>query len=128
MPNRRKRKKIEILQDNPMMSDDKRMFCRFVLGNVPVRSKDLKMGEKQDGICKDIGGGGAGIECKEEIKPKTPLEMWVDLPDGFEPMHLLGKVVWSRVLGPSWRMGIAFERPRLMSLARVMKLETAKNA
>lgn len=120
-----KRRELEILRSescNSRSDEDNRVFCRFALNDVPVRFKDLKVGEKGGGVCKDIGGGGIGAEFGREIKPRTPLEMWVDLPDGFEPLHLLGKVVWSNLLGASCRVGVAFDRPRLMSLSRILKL------
>lgn len=108
--------------------EDNRVFCRFALGDVPVRFKDLKIGEKGSVVCKDISGGGAGIESAREIKPRTPLEMWFDLPDGFEPMHFVGKVAWSHLLGATWKLGIAFDKPRLMSMARILKWETSASA
>ena len=125
---RAKRRRLEIVPNEHPAKDDKRTFCRFVLPDVPLRFKDLKAGGKTQGICKDIGGGGAGIECAEEIKPKTPLELWFDLPDGFEPLHLLGKAAWSKAQGGVWRMGVAFDRQKLMDLARVLKTEALGNA
>ena len=125
-----KRKKLEILQSKSCDSSsdaDNRIFCRFALNDVSVRFKDLKIGEKGDGICKDISGGGISAEFTREVKPRTPLEIWVDLPDGFEPLHLLGKVVWSNLLGASCHVGVTFDKPRLMSLSRILKLETSDN-
>jgi hypothetical protein len=119
-----KRNRLEVLQDSSFGGEDNRVFCRFALNNMPVRFKDLKVGEKGSGVCKDISGGGMGADVSRELRPKTPLEMWVDLPDGFEPLHMLGKVVWSNLLGANWRVGIAFDRPKLMSLARILKFET----
>ncbi|MDD5020004.1 MAG: PilZ domain-containing protein [Candidatus Omnitrophica bacterium] len=116
-----KRNDLEIVPHDASESDDKRTFCRFFVEDVSVRFKDLRVGAKGEGVCKDIGGGGAGFDCVREIRPKTPLEMWFDFPDGFEPMHLLGRVVWSKAQGPLWRTGIAFDRQRLMSMARILK-------
>ena len=122
-----KRGRLDVLQNHSQITEDKRLFCRFALNDVPVRLKDLKIGEKGSAVCKDIGGGGASVECAQELKVRTPLEMWFDLADGFEPMHLLGKVVWTRLLNASWRVGVAFDKPRLMSLARILRLETVEN-
>jgi len=119
-----KRRELEILHGNPSSDNDNRIFCRFALHDMPVRFKDLKVGEKGSGVCKDISGGGISAEFGREVKPRTPLEMWVDLPDGFEPLHLLGKVVWSDLLVSSCRVGIAFDRPRLMGLSRILKFGT----
>ena len=128
-----KRIQLELVGTNDVPAkEDNRVFCRFALSNVPVRFKDLKIGEKGDAVCKDISGGGAGIAYSRELKPRTPLEMWFDLPDGFEPLHLLGKVVWSQQLQANrtfgqqgWNLGISFDRPKLVGLSRILKLEPA---
>ncbi len=125
---KKKRSELQILANDAPSQDDGRVFCRFALERVPVRFKDLKIGEKGSAICKDISGGGAGIESAREIRPRTPLEMWFDLPDGYEPLHLLGKVAWSYQTGPAWRLGISFDRPKLMGLSRILKLEVPDNA
>lgn len=122
-----KRSEFHILKNNVSAKEDKRVFCRFALDGVPVRFKDLKIGEKGSTVCKDISGGGACVESAQGIKPHTPLELWFDLPDGFEPMHLLGKVAWSHQLIAGWRMGLSFDRPKLMSLSRILKMETSDN-
>ncbi len=118
-----KRGSPRILYGSVPGEDDKRVFCRFVMPDVPVRFKDLKVGERGEGTCSDMGGGGAGLVCRREVKVKTPLEMWFDLPDGFEPLHLLGRVAWIRQEGEGWRTGINFDRQRLMSMARILRLE-----
>ncbi|HAJ57097.1 MAG TPA: hypothetical protein DCL35_04935 [Candidatus Omnitrophica bacterium] len=120
---RTKRYKFEILKSDAQAKEDGRVFCRFALDSVPMRFKDLKIGEKGSAVALDIGGGGAGIESARELKPRTPLELWFDLPDGYEPMHLLGKVVWSQLSGAAWKVGVSFDRPRLMSLSRILKVE-----
>ena len=116
-----KRTNLEIVRD-VAFKNDKRTFSRFSVGDVSMRFKDLKTGEKGSAVCHDISGGGAGIESFQEIRPRTPLELWLDLPDGFEPLHLLGKVAWSKALGASCLLGIEFERARLMSMSRILKL------
>jgi len=118
-----RRTDIQVQKSGPPQKEDLRVFSRFAINDVPVRFKDLKIGEKGSAVCKDLSGGGAGIQAQSEVRPRTPLEMWFDLPDGYEPMHLLGKVVWSSQQGSSWRLGIAFDRPRLMSMSRILKYE-----
>ncbi len=120
---RTKRLKLNVLKGQEQTGEDKRIFCRFSLDKVPVRFKDLKIGEKGDAVACDISGAGAGIESARELKPRTPLELWFDLPDGFEPMHMLGKVVWSNLLGTTWKVGVSFDRPRLMSISRILTLD-----
>jgi hypothetical protein len=118
-----KRSPVRMVSENFPANDERRVFDRFTMKGVSMRYKDLKVGERGAGECEDFSGGGARINFCSEIKHATPLEMWFDLSDGHEPMHLLGKVAWSRQEGEVWRTGIAFERQRLMSMARVMKWE-----
>jgi hypothetical protein len=119
-----KRKKTRPMSEAPIPEHERRVFCRFGLRDVPVRFKNLKAGERGQGSCNNISGSGAGLSYGRELRPRTPLEMWFDLPDGFEPMHALGRVAWSRVEGEQWRLGVMFDRQRLISLARILKLDT----
>jgi len=120
-----KRNELEIVPGGLPGPDDKRTFCRFLVKRVPVHFKDLKIGTRGEGACKDISGGGTCMDTVRELRLKTPLELWLDFPDGFEPMHLLGRVVWSKADGPLWRTGVAFDRQRLMSMARILKATQA---
>lgn len=118
-----KRKQLEIFPESGPATEDRRLFSRLALEDASLLFKDLMIGEKGNAICKDISGSGMGIESSREIKTKTPLELWLDLPDGYEPLHVFGKVVWSSVSSKSWRTGIVFDRPRLMGLSRILRFE-----
>ena len=104
-------------------AEDKRIFCRFVLPDIPLRFKDLKVGDRGTARVKNISGSGLGMDSHVEVKPKTPLEMWLDLSDGFEPLHLMGRVAWVKRDGEVWQTGVAFNRQKLISMARIMRLE-----
>lgn len=118
-----KRRELEIVRDPVAAADDKRVFCRFNMEELVVRCKDLKSGNKLSGVCEDFSAGGIGLKSETELKPKTPLELWIDFPQGVEPIHLLGKVVWTRLAdGVFFRAGVAFDRLRLMSLSPLMKV------
>jgi len=118
-----KRKRTRPMPQAPIPEHERRVFCRFNLNSVPVRFKDLKVGDRGEAWCHDISGSGAGLSSSRELRSKTPLEMWFDLPDSFEPMHLLGKVSWSRQEKEGWRIGVSFDRQRLVSLARILRLD-----
>lgn len=111
----------------PDGGDDQRVFCRFALDGVSVRFKDLRAGERGEVLCCDIGGGGAGMMSRCEIKPRTPLELWFDLPDDHDALHLLGRVTWTMPDGDAWRLGVVFDRQRLLSLARVLRLDSERS-
>jgi hypothetical protein len=119
-----KRNRLELISDDYARGEDNRTFCRFTLDRVPVRFKDLKSGTRGEGVCRDFGGGGACIQGEGQMRPKTTFEMWFDFPDGFEPLHLLGRAVWSKDSGAAWRSGVAFDKQRLMSMSRILKLTT----
>lgn len=123
-----RRSQLVVLRGDPGGADDKRVFCRLGLEDLPMRFKDLKIGERGEGVCQDISGGGAGLFLRREIRPKTPLEMWFDLSDGLEPMHLLGRVIWSHQERDGWRAGITFDRQRLLSMSRILKRSDVGNA
>jgi len=99
-----------------------RLFSRFRV-NFPTRFRNLNVGKRGEGKCMDIGAGGIGIESSHELKPKTPLEMWIDVADGFDPINLKGRVVWSeKTDAENCRTGIVFDCPRLIAFSRVLKM------
>lgn len=101
---------------------EQRMFSRFRV-NFPVRFRNLNVGRRGEGRCVDIGAGGVSIDMNQELEPKTPLEMWLDIADGFEPINLKGRVVWSKKTEPeNSRTGIVFDCPRLIAFSRVLKM------
>ncbi|MFH1691535.1 MAG: PilZ domain-containing protein [Candidatus Omnitrophota bacterium] len=120
---KRKRSQLQIVSDRPGRESDKRFFCRFMLKDFTIRFKDLRLGDKFGGVCKNISAGGMGVVANWNVQLKTPVEIWLDCQDGFEPFHIIGKVVWSVGTQDSCYMGIVFDRPRLMSMSRILKLE-----
>ena len=102
--------------------EELRMFSRFRV-NFPTRFRNLNLGKRGEGQCTDIGAGGIGIETSAEVGMKTPVEMWIDVSDGFDPINLKGGVVWSKKLSAeNCRLGIVFDCPRLIAFSRVLKM------
>ncbi len=101
---------------------EQRMFSRFRV-NFPTRFRNLNLGKRGEGKCLDIGAGGVGIESAQVLEPRTPLEMWIDVADGFEPINLKGRVVWSRKAeSENYKTGVVFDCPRLIAFSRVLKM------
>jgi hypothetical protein len=101
---------------------EQRMFSRFRV-NFPARFRNLIVGKRGEGRCTDIGAGGVGIESAEELEAKTPVEIKIDVADGFEPIDLKGRVVWSKkTSSENCRTGIVFDCPRLIAFSRVLKM------
>jgi len=98
-----------------------RMFSRFRV-NFPARFRNLNVGRRGEGTCADIGAGGVSIETDQKIEPRTPLEVWIDIADGFNPVNLKGRVVWSKeISSENCRTGVVFDCPRLIAFSRVLK-------
>ena len=108
--------------NNTVKSKEARMFSRFRV-NFPTRFRNLNVGRRGEGRCIDIGAGGVGIESVQAIEPKTPLEMWIDVADGFDPINLKGRAVWSeKTNSENCRTGVVFDCPRLIAFSRVLKM------
>ena len=101
---------------------EQRMFSRFRV-NFPARFRNLNVGRRGEGVCTDIGAGGVSIESSNIIDLKTPLEVWIDIADGYDPVNLKGRVVWSKkVDAENCRTGVVFDCPRLIAFSRVLKM------
>jgi len=99
---------------------ERRVFARINI-RIPLKfliSTNDKVGDAE---MVDISANGVGFLTKEDLPPKTPLEIWVKLPDHHEPIHLIGRVVWSCDSGQemSKRVGVCLEEDRLLELGRV---------
>ena len=114
------RKNNSFKEDNK--SKEQRMFSRFRV-NFPTRFRNLNVGRRGEGQCTDIGAGGVGIETQQEVENRTPVEIWIDVADGYDPINLKGRVVWSkRSSTENGRIGIVFDCPRLIAFSRVLKM------
>lgn len=101
--------------------EDHRIFERFN-ADMPLRFLELDGNREGTARTKDISAKGMGIICKEQLKSRTPLEVWLEIPDKGEPLYARGEVVWARQQGlDEYRMGIHLEKANLMGLSRVMR-------
>ncbi|MFA5145626.1 MAG: PilZ domain-containing protein [Candidatus Omnitrophota bacterium] len=101
--------------------EDKRIFERFPTG-FPVRFLDLNENREGEAQSMDISAKGIGLVANKELAPRTPLELWLDIPDKGEPFYTRGEVVWSKMIGDSrCQLGVNLEKANLMGLSRVMR-------
>ncbi len=104
-----------------MEASDKRVFARLP-AQLAVKFIDLLTSREGQAQSMDISAKGLGIMATEELRPLTPLEMWLQVPDKGDPMYTRGEVVWSEMVGPNqYRTGINLERADLMGISRVMR-------
>lgn len=102
--------------------DDRRIFERF-----PARFSmnvlcDGEMWERKATTC-DVSAKGIGFVTERSLLLKTPVEMWLSLPDSQEPLYTRGTVVWSRPLdNETCSAGVELEKADLMGISRVLRM------
>ena len=100
---------------------DRRVFERFNV-NFPTRFIDLRQNQEGQAEACDVSAKGIGLLMRQEVKPSTSLEIWLDLPDKGGPLYTRGKVVWASQIEPQlWRTGVSLEKAELMGLARIFR-------
>lgn len=99
---------------------ERRIFARIKI-KMPIKI----LNPANDKICTaetvDISANGVGLVTEESLTPETTLEMWLDIPDHHEPLHVLGKVVWTYDLEDNIhkRVGVQLGEERLINLGRI---------
>lgn len=102
-------------------AEDKRIFQRFV-AKLPVRLLDLNSGKESLALTEDVSAKGIGFSIKEELKPRTPVEIWLQIPDKGEPVYTRGEVIWTKSSGENeYRAGVSLEKADLMGLSRILR-------
>lgn len=111
------------LQESKIKKSDNRIFFRNPLYDVKTQIKNVNTGERFDAFLKNLSGSGMGLAAAAPCAAGAILEIALDLPDGFGPLKLLGRVVWSNEADISgYRAGVAILNPRFMSVSRILKL------
>lgn len=101
--------------------EDKRIFERFAK-KLPLRFLDLNSFQEGGVQTEDISAKGIGFISDVELKPDTPLELWVEVVDKGEPLYARGQVAWSRMCeGGQCRVGVNLEKANLMGLSRILR-------
>jgi hypothetical protein len=104
------------------VAEDRRLFERIPV-DYPVRFKDYNQFNEGRGFCLDVAAGGMGMFSKYKLAPQDKVDLWLELPDNFEPLNLNGEVIWSNQIQPdTWRTGVKFHNIHLMGLSRIFRL------
>ena len=102
---------------------DNRVFFRNPLYDVKTRIKNIHTGDRFEAYVKDLSGSGMGLGSTQACAKGTVLEISLEIPDGFGPLKLLGRVVWSKQDAyEGCRAGVVILNPRFMSVSRILKL------
>lgn len=99
---------------------DRRTFARIKI-NIPLKFLNPVTDKEGEAKIVDISANGVGFLVEEDMSPETPLEIWLDIPDHHEPLHLLGRVIWSSPSGNNQhkRVGVHLEEQRLIGVGRI---------
>lgn len=101
--------------------DDHRVFAR-ISAAFPLRFLDPTCGREGEAETVDISANGIGFTTNEKLANRTPLELWLSIPDQHDPLYTRGEVVWIKDAADagSKRIGVRLEKAELMGLARVL--------
>ena len=106
----------------PAAIQERRLFDRFV-ARLPVKLDEAEQNFSADVYLRDVSATGAKLVTRERLIPEDNVNFWVRVPDGKDPLHLKGRVVWAKEVGMDvWDAGINFDKVRLMNLHRVFSL------
>lgn len=104
---------------------DRRIFARFSI-KLPLRfleknSEKLNMAESIN-----ISGNGIGFISKTKPSLNAPVEMWLDVPDQYEPFYVKGVVIWTKNIQKNiqkWRSGIHLLKANFINLGSIYHLK-----
>ena len=109
--------------------EERRVFAR-INTRFPLRFLDPTSGREGNADTVDISANGLGLVTHENLPVRTPLELWLDIPDHHEPLYTRGEVVWSQALVDTdqRRVGVRLEKAELMGLARILWIKERRTA
>lgn len=100
---------------------DRRRFERIPL-NTPVKFFDVASNRENMGQTRDISAQGIGLLTNQQLPPGTHLEMWLEISNRGNALHINGKVVWSEEVGPNrFRAGISLDKPQFLGMGLVLE-------
>ncbi len=104
--------------------EDRRVFARIRV-KIPLKFSSPSIGVEGEAETMDISANGVGFLTKTDIPMHAPIEMWLQIPDHQEPVHIIGHVVWSCSTPDKEkkRIGVELEEERLITLARALLFE-----
>lgn len=101
--------------------EDRRIFERFSV-RLPLRFLNINSGKECIAETRDISVKGVGLVASEEFAVRTPLELWVDVPNGGGPFYSRGQVAWSRPAPDGqYFTGVNLDHADLMGVARILR-------
>lgn len=111
------------------LATDRRVFVRFSL-QIPIRFLEIGREKEREGQVLNISANGIGFISNTRLPNNTPLKIWIEVPGRSEPLHLLGKVIWSKKStikkDKPWRAGAQLENANLVGLSQILQYNMKK--
>jgi Tfp pilus assembly protein PilZ len=105
-----------------VLKDEDRLFERFT-ARFPVKFRHSRGDFGTDVFLRDASALGVRFTTRQRMFLNDSVSLVVELPDGFDPLTLNGRVVWIKRKTPElWEAGVEFHKPDLMKMRRVFKL------
>jgi len=102
-------------------TEDHRIFERFP---VCCSARYLNLDNGNEGLAQtvDISAKGLCLVCEQELRPHTPLEIWLEMPGKGEPLYIRGEVAWTKAENlTTHHFGVELEKAALMGISRFMR-------
>lgn len=100
---------------------EQRIFARFA-ARFPVNFKNLQDEDKCDVYLRDASAQGLKFTTTKRLFKNDNVSLDINIPDGFAPLTLNCKVVWTKLRAPNlWDVGLAFHKVNLMKVQRLYK-------
>ena len=108
-----------IAQDSAM--EDRRIFERRNFNSL-LRFNNAVRERNGEGIIRNISAGGVAFSTNDRLKLRDALELWINVPDGANPIHKTAQVVWVKEnLLDRYETGVRFDSVGLMELSGIFK-------
>lgn len=100
---------------------ERRAFKRIPV-EIRLRYKNVDLKGEAFAQTQNVSANGICMITKEALPAKTPLEIWLQVPDTGEQIYIKGIVVWSSMIEPDkYKAGVKLENPELNPIALALK-------
>ncbi|MFH0739100.1 MAG: PilZ domain-containing protein [Candidatus Omnitrophota bacterium] len=97
---------------------DRRIFERFP-ARLVLRFRDELTNRWGLVQAQNLSAKGIGMLSNKELSPKTPLELWLPIPEKGETYYTRGEVAWSKPVKPNiYSVGVNLERTDLLGMSQ----------
>ena len=106
--------------------EERRMFERF-MARFPVKFQHSREGFGTEVYLRDASAHGIMVTSRQRMFLQDSVSLVVELPNGFLPMKLTGRVVWAKKKNETfWDVGVEFHKTMFMGMQRMFQLVERK--